>query len=362
MARGRRNLYLRHGSALAAAMKFPRENDSDHRQGNLLVLKRFNAGTGEKGVLYLQYTESISSFVALFDLDSLCNRYRIVVEPSSWGYQDDAFLLLIHPGLDVVILAQDELDFEYVRSLNGHLHPLRIGAGDWIDPYVFSAQAEHKEFDFVMVASWSPVKRHSIFFSALAEAGLADAPIALIGYPWEGRNQSHIEDLARSYGLTNVAFHECIPREEVARIIRRSRAGVMLTRREGANRGVYECLFSGVPVVISRENRGFNKSHITAETGILASDNELPSALCRIRDEAHTFKPREWALLNTGYRNAWRILNEKLRGLAIDNREPYTKNIALIKSAPFAVYDVYVEQVELTPEYEILKSFIRDSV
>lgn len=355
-----RDRFLQHGIEHAVAMKYPRQFDRPQRQGNLVVLKAYNPRSGEKGVLYLQYTESIRPFVAMFDTVRLGREYRLVMEPSSWGYQDVSFLLLCNSGMDAIIEAQDRPDFDIIRSLGGGLVPIRLGAGDWIDGSVFKpARGAGKDFDFVMVANWVPIKRHIVLFGALRSAGLAGARVALVGYPWEGYTRKRVEMLARRAGLTSVSIFESVPRQEVAQIVARSRVGVMLTRREGANRGIYECLFCDVPVVVFSGNRGVNKDHINADTGYLVSEDELPQALVRALRPDCAKSPREWAMAHTGHLNAWRILNARLRERAESLGELYETDIAKIVSTPGAAYVDEDDRKALLPEYRRLAGFLR---
>jgi glycosyltransferase involved in cell wall biosynthesis len=360
MSRRLRQQYTRYGEPYASAMKIPRENDDPRRQGNLVVLKAPSPATREKGVLYLQYTESLANFVALFDIEALALQYRLVLEPSTWGYQDESFLLLLGKELDVVVQAQDEPDFNFIRSLQSNLSPVRLGAGDWADPDRFSAcPRESKEYDFVMVASWSPMKRHRLLFESLAAAGLRDARLALIGYPLDGRKRADISNMARRFGLTGASTFESILHASVAQIVGRSRVGVMLSLREGANRGLYECLFCDVPVVLSRENRGVNKQHINDRTGRLASDDELPDVLRSTLNDSERFTPRSWALAHTGRNNAYDILQRRLIELAQSAGEPCERPIARIKSAPYTVYAEDIDRLALVEQYHALAALRR---
>jgi len=341
-------------------MKYPRANDDSKRQGNLVLLKAWDADTREKGVLYLQYTESIPSFVSLFDLDRLARNYRLVLEPSTWGYQDVNFLLLIGKEMDVIVQAQDDLDFQIISALKSNLVPIRLGAGDWVDPDLFHGETgDAKEYDFVMVASWSTLKRHRLFFRALAQAGLQSAAVALVGYAWEGRTRSDIEREARDAGLKNVRIFERIPRSQVAQVIAQSRAGVMLSKREGSNRGIYECLLSDVPVVLTGANRGVNRDLINTQTGTIASDVELPQALRITLDEHRRFTPRKWALANTGCHRAWRMLNDRVKELAAHSGEPFTRDIARMHSSPAITYIDDDARKALCDEYSRLVGFLR---
>jgi glycosyltransferase involved in cell wall biosynthesis len=362
-ARAAADQYLRHGLELASLMKFPRVPDEVSRQGNLVMLKPFDPQTREKGVLYLQYTESIRSFVGLFDLVRLAGQFRLVLEPSTWGYQDESYLLLVGSELEVVVQAQDEIDHAYVASLGSNLHPIRLGAGDWIDPQTFAADsAAEKEFDFVMVASWAPLKRHRTFFAALATADLRDARVALVGYPWEGHTRSEIEGLARRFGLRRVAIFERIPRIQVADVLRRSKVGVMLSRREGANRGLYECLFCDVPVLMSSSNRGVNKAAINAHTGRLFEEGMLPAALVQMLKSYLSFSPRAWALENTGRLQAWKVLDAKLKVLAESRGETYLQPLAQHTSAPGAVFVREADRARMAQHSRQLLDLLRSGI
>lgn len=68
--------------------------------------------------------------------------------------------------------------------------------------------------------------------------------VALIGYPIEGRTSGEVLELAKRYGVASkIELFENIPPEEVARVIRSAKLGVTLSKKEGANRGIYECFF-----------------------------------------------------------------------------------------------------------------------
>jgi len=352
--------FRQYGDAYASSMKFPRGSDDEKRLGNLVALKQFEESTGEKGVLYLQYSDSIESFAAMFDMCRIADRYSLVLEPSSWGYQDESFLLLVGKDFDVVVQAQDEPDFDYINGLQCNFQPIRLGAGDWVDPADFTpGTGGSRRFDFVMVASWIPLKRHRVFFRSLAAAGLHSARVALIGYPWKGRTRVDIERLAARAGLSGITIFESVHRDIVAEVVRSSRVGVMLSRREGANRGIYECLFSNVPVVVTRPNRGVNKAHVNQETGCLASDEELPGALVKMLESSRHMSPRDWVLKNSGCNNAWRALNDFLAEGARKKGERFDRPIARIKSAPNIKYTVEEDRLALRGAYDDLRNSLR---
>jgi hypothetical protein len=112
----------------------------------------------------------------------------------------------------------------------------------------------------------------------------------------------------------------------------------MLTLREGANRGIYECLFSGVPVVISDRNIGVNREQINQHTGLVAGDGDLSQKMVSLLDNIHSYAPREWALRTTGYKNSTRVLNNCLKTYAVRDGEEWTQDIFAKKNDTNARY------------------------
>src|SRR5439155_4454117 len=110
-------------------LRFPNDDDPE-RQGDLIILKSYDRRTGERGVLMIKYSETILAMAAMFDLGMLASQYMLVLEPSSWGYQDARFLLYLGSDLDVLVQSPREADFEFIENLDTNLVPVRVGAGE----------------------------------------------------------------------------------------------------------------------------------------------------------------------------------------------------------------------------------------
>jgi glycosyltransferase involved in cell wall biosynthesis len=320
-------------------LKYPRERDDPSRQGDLLILKPY-IGSREKGVLLIQYNDAFHKFASIYDMKLAGQYYRIVLEPSTWGYRSPEILFFVGLPTDVIVQAQYGADFLYIESLAANLVPLRMGAGDWIDEDRFQPLPyAEKIYDIVMVASWQRIKRHELLFDAVQKCGEKLNKVALIGYPSSGRTKKDILREATKHRVERkIDIFESIPRADVSKIIRQSKIGVMLTLREGANKGIYECLFSGVPVVISERNIGVNREHINQYTGVAASDDDLPGKLGTLLDKIHEYAPREWALKATGYKNSTLLLNECLKRCALGHGEEWTRDIYAKKNDTNARY------------------------
>ncbi|MBW1784087.1 MAG: glycosyltransferase, partial [Deltaproteobacteria bacterium] len=345
-----------------ASLKLPMQHDYPERQGNLIILKAYNPEKNERGALYLQYSGSFQKMAALFDLEEIAYRYVLILEPSTWGYYDPSFALFVGKPLDVIVLAQDEIDYDIIKDMNTNLIPLRLGAGDWIDFNRFKPVSIHgeKAFDVVMVASWLRIKRHSLLFKTLRDSCLQNIRVVLVGYPWEGRLRKDIEKEAERFGVFNqITFFENIPHAQVSSILSQSKVATMLTKREGANRGIYEAFFCDVPVILYRHNRGVNKHIINKHTGMLADDDELGDAIKYMVAHYKEFRPREWAVANSGFVKAWEKLNATFLEVERIRTGKKVDELCMIKSDPNLVYAIDRDRIDLEPEYHKLISYLR---
>ncbi len=334
-----RREFLGYGLEYAVRLKYPRSSDSEDRQGDLIVLKPWRSET-EKGVLLVEYNDAIRKLAALFDVGPLSRDYRLVLEPSTWGYQDPAIVMYLGIGTDVVVESRYGPDYRFMNELGGNICPISLGAGDWVDPNLFAGDVtDVKDYNLMMVASWLSLKRHETLFTALEANRDRRLRVALVGYPLGGRTAEDIKkEAADHHVLELVDFYESVPPASVSAVLRRSKVCVMLTKREGANRGIYEAFFSNVPVIVTESNRGINRNHVNGDTGMFSRDEDLPSTIAWMLDNYQSFTPRAWAIANTGCINATRRLNEGLRAIALMRGEAWTKDIYTKRNAPNTMY------------------------
>jgi len=350
--------FCRYGKSYASRIKFPKKVDDVVRQGDLIVLKPYLCNR-EKGVLLIKYNDSFERFLALFDLKKISKMYRIVLEPSTWGYQDVALGLFRGLNTDVIVQAQCEEDFDYIKGIKDNLIPIRIGAGDWGDADLFTRGVKEKKYDVIMVASWQLLKRHKLFFTALSKIKPYLTRVCLVGYPTEGRTKNDIITDAKTIGVNDlIDIFENITPVQVARKISMSKISVMLTKREGASKVIYESLFCDVPVLLSNKNRGVNRAIINSQTGTLSSDKNLANNILRMTDNYKCFSPRDWAIENTGYLNSFERLNNLIKEISIENEEKWTQNLFMKKNAPNPIYVKDKERLLADQEFLVLEKLL----
>ncbi len=336
-----------------------RENSPAARMGDLTILKRANPTTGEKGVLLVTFNDGIKHTAAMYDLAALSRTYQFVLEPSTWGYMDEIFLYYLGSDADVVVQAQNKIDYAWIESLNSNLMPSRLGAGDWIwpDPFPTSFEKPHA-WDICMVSAWDPLKRHELLFRAVkrvhASTGRA-LSMVLIGYPlsWD---MNDVERVAKRVGVHDqCTFLNHVPADVVIDAYERSRVSVLLSKREGANRAIYESWFANCPTIVYRHHRGVNLDQVLASGGVLADDDELESALLNLIDQSPRPQPATWAHAHTGAYIATNVMNDQLAALARARGNPYTTPIVPHHPRGYVNDE---DRLAMAPEYERITPFL----
>ena len=342
-----------------ASLKYPRKNDYAERQGDLIILKKYNELTEEKGVIYISYTEGLGRFAALYDIVRLADNYQFVFEPSWWGYQNAFFLLYLGINTDIVIECPYEKDYKFIKLLNHNFNPSKLGFGDWVDDEKFNVRKKEKKlYDIVMVGNWGKVKRHEVLFSAVKKMEYKPY-IVLIGYPAFKRTKKDIMKEAAKHNVTKFCtVYENISPDQVALILSQAKVNVLLSKGEGANRGIYEGMFCGNVVVVYKENKGVNIKNINENTGYLARDNELPKILETAIKNYEKFNPRKWAQKHTGYKNATEKLNAQLKTISVRKGRPWTQDIVPKKNLPNLVYGNNNDRVNFEDEFKRISNFL----
>jgi len=327
-------------SAQYGRLRPPADGGSDGVFRDVIVLKA--PRQHEKGVLLLKYTAKFDRFVALFDLERVMSDYSIVLEPCWAGYCDTSILMFRSLNNEVVVQCPDRSDFDFISGLGGNFIPVPLGASDWVDPDLFSSDdsGADKDYDLIMVANWGRHKNHRRLFQALPDVRRRPLSVLLIGYDWAGRTDKDIIAEMSRYDLAGVRVDvkKNLPPQQVAAHLRKSRAFVLLSEKEGSNKAVVEALFCNVPIIVYEGFIGGAVSKVNPDTGALTSFARLAETIDRVLENAATFTPRTWAMQHTGSRNSTIVMNECLRRNALSNGRPWTADIVEKVNRPNLAY------------------------
>jgi glycosyltransferase involved in cell wall biosynthesis len=179
-------------------------------------------------------------------------------------------------------------DYDAARAF-GTIDPARVRyiPGIGVDTDRYSPEAASKaqrerlrvdldiapeNFMLAMVAEFSPVKRHTHLFQALALLKQQRVTVVLVG---DGPDEPKLRDAVESLGIAD-RVRWAGYRRDIPALLAAGDGLVICSQREGLNRSVLEAMATGLPVIGTR-TRGIADA-ITEKTGWLVPKDD-PSAL-----------------------------------------------------------------------------------
>jgi glycosyltransferase involved in cell wall biosynthesis len=266
-----------------------------------------------KGVLLIKFTETFRFFYHHVDVAKLLRYFRVVLEPSWSGYCLPEILFWSQYGQPVVVEASELTDRRFLEELGTTLVPISVGASDWVDHRVFRPLGVERDIDVIYIANLSPIKRVHVYLRALGEivARRGSIRAALVLSSWGG-NKATFDDLLDLYSLRDqVSVFMNLSQPELNGLLNRAKLSVLLSKKEGSNKTLFESMFAGTPVLLIEDNIGVNKDYINQHTGVLVAERDLPAAIERFMDGSPVPSPRTWAMENI----APELTTRKLEGL-----------------------------------------------
>jgi glycosyltransferase involved in cell wall biosynthesis len=324
----------------------------------LMVLKAPGSG-GEKGVLFVMFSETFHLLHSRMNLVKLLEDYTLVLEPSWSGYCGPDLLDFARHADEIFVLAAEEGDFAFLQRLGSNLIPVELGPCDWVDPRgAVPFLANPKEFDILMNSNWASLKRHYVLFRMLASARKR-YKVALIGVEWGGKTRADIDRLADFYDVADrLTILERVPYEKVMDVTCRSKVSVLLSLKEGSNRAIAESIFCNVPVVVLSNHIGGIKKNVVPQTGLLVEERKLEFAITQLL--CGSINPREWGMEHISCFKSSAKLNAILRDHALSNGRPWLQDIAGRSNSPESTYVDASDAKRLRPWNDRLRNYLRN--
>jgi glycosyltransferase involved in cell wall biosynthesis len=286
---------------------------------NGIILKA--PSPGERGVLLITFEDQWLRLLRHGDRAALARDYELVLSPT-WSPPYDlpmAAAASLWPGERVFTLLSNFADEEVYRRFHPKLRPIPLLASSWVDPEIHTGGQIEKEFDVVMVANFSPYKRHRAFFAALAAARKQGRKlrVLLAGVPWQGRTADSLQRMANECGIGDqITIRVNLSDRQLRESIRAARTAVIFSLIEGSCVAAAECLLLDVPLgMLSNAHIG-SKAFVNGQTGRLLSPGARGTArdLARFVDDWASFRPRQWMLDQAvTYAGSTDVLNAAVR-------------------------------------------------
>jgi glycosyltransferase involved in cell wall biosynthesis len=303
-------------------------DSANRRIGRAAFLKPF-ISEREKGVLFVSFESEWFKLFRHANLEEFSRRYTLVIAPSGdphnivnyvfpASYRSTIFTLISHP---------EEIDLLPRVASNYVVVPLY--ASSWVHPDLYKPQPRsQRDIDLVMVANFAKFKRHYALFKAIRDMP-SHLRILLIGQDQDSRTADTILAAAGCYGVRDrFQLVSNAPYEVVVDALCRSRASVILSRREGSCVVIAESLFADTPAAVLEHAEIGSRTFINPCTGQLLHSGDLAGQLARFIAEADQYSPRAWAEEHISCFRSSARLNEIVKQHMLSTGQEWTCDLA----------------------------------
>lgn len=260
----------------------------------------------------------------------------------------------------IIVEATEKKDFCFLETLQSNLIPVSFGASDWVDFRTFKPMpGTDKVYDSVYVANYTLGKRHYLYFKAIAEIDDPHYRCALAFGAW-GASKKTIIELIKFYGIEkNIDIYEDLPQNKLNLLLNKSKVNLLLSKKEGSNRSVFEGFFANVPAIVLQDNIGMNKDYINKYTGMLVSERDISKALIHFQKCWKEYSSHDWALEHISPIITTQKLNALLKKHSDANGWKWTVDIAPKVNCPEADYFYNSDRSRLNFTGKILRKYMK---
>lgn len=307
----------------------------------------------ERGVLYISLCNEWSRLMVDCDINEVARKYTIVIAPG-WSPPHDLMNYMLPRVVsdDIYCLISNLKDLEILPRISRQYRPVPLFASSWTNPERFRPiDFPDRDIDLIMVASFARYKRPFMLFNALRSMS-QDLRVMLIGTETEFTLEQ-MRLLAREYQVEDkIEIHVGMHNDEVSRCLSRSKASVILSRREGSCVAIAESLFADTPVGVVEDAHIGSAAFINSQTGMFLRPQCLAEDIWRLISHAELFSPRAWANENITCYQSTKILNDQLKNDAIAEGKTWSMDIAVHHRCPYPRLLSSIDQHRMAGSYE----------
>jgi glycosyltransferase involved in cell wall biosynthesis len=250
----------------------------------------------EKGVLFVSFEYEWFRLFKYCNLEEFSRRYTLVIAPSGDPHNIINYVFpTVYPSTIFTLISHPE-EVDILPRIAPNYVVVPLYASSWVHPGLYNPRPRsQRDIDLVMVANFAKFKRHHALFKAIHNMP-ASLRILLIGQDQDSRTADTILSTAACYGvrdrfqlLSNASY------EVVVAALCRSRASVILSRREGSCVVIAESLFADTPAALLENAEIGSRVFINPSTGRLLREDGLAAQLVDFIAESDRYSPRAWA-------------------------------------------------------------------
>ncbi len=286
---------------------------------------------GERGVMLLAFENQWMTLFETGTWQRVANDFDLVLAPT-WSPPYDAQMhtMARYWPRPFFTLVSNLHDLGVYSRWSNRIVPIPLLASSWVNPDLWRPAGLPKAYDIVVLANFSPYKRHFALFEAMALM-TARPRVLLAGVSWEGYNSAYLHDIASLWGVErHVEIRENLSNADLRAAVESARVAVFMARREGSCVAIAECLMQNIPVAMLLNAHVGSRTFINDATGALLKEGAAGTAqsLQQLLLRAHALSPRQW-MLDNGHEclHSSDLLNRTVREHALANGRPWTHDL-----------------------------------
>ncbi|PTB98414.1 hypothetical protein C9993_07825 [Marinobacter sp. Z-F4-2] len=356
----------RNSDNFESLLPFAPDFDVEMISRRILILKLPELSDGlikEKGAIIIKFSESFSIIYKNFDVNSLSKYFNIILEPSSVGYSLPEILVWnkLSPA-KVFVMAPYRDDFNFIKGIQANLIPLTLGPSDWVNTErFFKINGKEKNYDAIYIANFNPIKRVERYIKAVSRIQKVrpNFKAALILADHGDKKDEILKYIEYFERKVKIDYFGAMSQVQLNEILNSAKANLLISLREGSNKGLAEGLFSGTPGILIAENAGGNHAHMNEFTGKIVKDGDLEKAMIWLSENYESLSPEVWAKENMSAEISAANLSQVIKGFELEEgREWNTDLKAKINSPELSYFDSRDDWL-LSKRRELLEIFSR---
>lgn len=341
--------------------------NNENLSKRILILKEpklTNKKVTEKGAIVIKFTETFPVIYQSLNVKSLGEQYNIILEPSWVGYSLPEIIVWCRlDPIKVFVMCPYKDDYEFISALQSNLIPLSLGPSDWVNPNTFyKIKNTQKIYDAIYIANNDPIKRVERYIKSVVKIRkkIPDFKAALV-LASHGNAKKEVEEVLRFYkNSAKISCFNSMTQPELNQIFNQSKVNLLVSLREGSNKGLAEGLFSGTPGLLIAENAGGNHVHMNSFTGKTVPDKDLEDTMLWFYHHYQDFTPDVWVRENMEPSISARKLSETIKAVELAEGRQWTDDLYAKVNTPELSYINSKNGSLLQKRIELLNTFKSD--
>ena len=294
----------------------------------------------EPGAILVSFESELGRILSLKRFDKLQTDYRLLFMPSWQNFFSPEAVRLDVTATEPYYILPSAFEENRLRPMLGeHCRFMHFHAASWVNHHFFDGPPVNKNIDLLMLANFSPYKRHWRLFKALRDMA-PNLKVRLIGTPLKKEDVDRVISEAKAFGVHDrIEILQNVDDMTLLDSLKRARLLCAMSHREGSYIAVPEAIMANTAVAMLSNAVIGTKAYVNDETGFLLDPRKpLALQLTEALAKSDRLSPQAWAQEHISAQQNCIKLNERLEQDFHQDGLDWTENVRPFYSKRFDFY------------------------